>query len=674
MSKSGFPQFPSTPKLPEHRERFEKNHEEQRVRITKVPRNIDNIRKAAKIRGEVIEQRLDTRTKEHVVIIRTEHGEIEVRLPQEQRPPTSGSHVEIQIQPHREQAQQAEYAIIRQVERRPVEHYTESAPKQYDTQPAINSDIRKTSTPVNIEIGTQPQSRVTLDTLPPAMHTNTIPRTTPAAGDIIRLIPLSPQENIIAIPTTLPDMIISSIIKPTIFQTKLIAQEIENIKLTNTINIQQQPSRSTIQTSLENTALYILPEQNNPLAINENTQSPVHIKLLLPSIKEMTAEQIFNPKHSHNSPTLVTPQLTYQQLTGINPALITNGNTQPQIQTLSKPIEQFIDIKIEKIESPQVQIIDPKNIKNTIKLNALNTKPLILHNQKPSTITGLITSTTQNNLPILSLFIPQNGEIHNFSFQMPAENLPIGTQLQITPQMQANINTNTIAILPPFSLYITPEIWPLMEELYQTLARTDSVTAQAFSNILPSPANNPTQLTPAALFFIAAMRGGELNGWLGDKAIEALRRDGKGSLLNRLNIEGSHIARLNSEPVSQDWRALNLPIFHDGEIQKIALYYKHEYRDSSNEQTQGKSTRFIFNLKLDAMGNVQLDGLFYQERLDIILRTETQLSQTMQSDMRQTYAYALKQTQVTGELSFQNQPDQWVTIQIDDKENFMISA
>ena len=70
--------------------------------------------------------------------------------------------------------------------------------------------------------------------------------------------------------------------------------------------------------------------------------------------------------------------------------------------------------------------------------------------------------------------------------------------------------------------------------------------------------------------------------------------------------------------------------------------------------------RFLFDLSLSRMGAVQVDGFMQSQRLDIILRTRTPLSPPMQRQMKQLYAGAMDKSRLTGELSFQSRPEQWV--------------
>ena len=81
------------------------------------------------------------------------------------------------------------------------------------------------------------------------------------------------------------------------------------------------------------------------------------------------------------------------------------------------------------------------------------------------------------------------------------------------------------------------------------------------------------------------------------------------------------------------------------------------------------------------MGKVQLDGLFRPTqstsdtgRLDLVVRTENTFAQSTQSEMRRIYAKALRNTQITGELSFQNNPESWVTIQAEESNTLGLNA
>jgi hypothetical protein len=186
---------------------------------------------------------------------------------------------------------------------------------------------------------------------------------------------------------------------------------------------------------------------------------------------------------------------------------------------------------------------------------------------------------------------------------------------------------------------------------------------QAAQNILRMLPNiqSPQQLGPALLFFVAALRGNDFSAWAGDRALDILRRAGKGDLISRLTSDFTSLSRAASEPLPNDWRGMMLPFAGQGELQNIAVYYKQE--DTKDETGDpGKQTRFIFDLDLNRMGPVQLDGLFKRGRLDLVVRTETDLSDTMRQTMRQNYADVLRYEGLSGELSFHGDSTGFVKI------------
>lgn len=255
-----------------------------------------------------------------------------------------------------------------------------------------------------------------------------------------------------------------------------------------------------------------------------------------------------------------------------------------------------------------------------------------------------------------------------------AAKLPQGTELKIS--MLSNTQNTAGGAATQITLSGLPVIplggdfsqftgsWPLMDDISQSVQQSVSTAAaQALHAASPSPAQ-PAQFGAAALFFMAAVRGGDLQSWIGDKALEGLKSAGKGGLLAQLGREAGNLMQMAREaPGGQEWRAAQLPLYYEGQIDKIALHYREEYDNSDNDEISGsKFTRFLFDLSLDRLGPVQLDGVHRQNRLDIILRTEQSFSAAARQAMRQIYTGALEQSNMSGELSFQYHPDQWVHI------------
>lgn len=594
------------------------------VLITKLPAELSELKKHIEIKGEVIRTNHDG-----TVRIRTEKGDIDVRLESRDTRLRPGERVDIEIPPGRP---------------------PQTARVTEETQTPVPP--RTAQTPVDVEI--RPDAPREVPPVPATLN----------EGQSVRIQPLLPEE--IPYPPLSPEIITASIPEKVEFTARMIAQNAQAQLLSAVSNISSQISELIHKT--------LIPVQH--VSIN---------KFLNPAGNSNTAasqslSQLQALTSSQNNVFLSPIGFGGEMLTALSENnTITTSNTPinpPHLASLlANPFQAEIAQLIPDV-SPA--IIEPKIppspvIEADILLNALQ-KPLILQNQKAAEIPAIVVAITPQNLPVIGLVSPATGEEMFFIIHASAANLLPGSQITLLPQQELKAAmpfTATINMAPAPSYFLTPEPWPLMDEIYRALTLALPQAAHAMANVTPSPAN-PAQLGAAALFFITAVRGGDLTQWLGGNSVDALRRGGRGSLLSRLMQEGGILNRLASEPVSQDWRALSVPLMWENQMHKIALYYKNESQNQQKDQ-RGKQMRFIFDLSLDAMGKVQLDGLFRVQRLDLILRTLTPLSAPMQQDMRRIYANALGQTNITGELSFQNKPEQWVTI-TPEKKNLGVSV
>lgn len=606
--------------------------EQQNARITTLPIELRNIQEALKLSGEVVNVE-----KSGQVQIRTESGDIEVKVsPRQAEQLQSGDQVEIDIPPGRPPQ---------------TANITKEAPPA-DQPPDIQEPPRTSETPVDVDVPPEPR---------PADQPAPSPPRTLQEEQIVRLQPLTPEQAAAYLSETLDDIITTA--------ANSIDSKLQSVVLEVTDDILKQVLNIAPQ-SADKPVLIVIPPASNPfsrgpeLILTNNAASP-----------QTATPQTVSIDVEGSIP--VNPFLTPPLPEGAIPLQLEGVFTTPSIPDkgifFTNSAKDFvftapIKAEIVTIQPPGAEIVQglPQNekIQTNVETKGL---PLILQNQKAVEIPAMIVGTTPQNLPVITLLSPQPGEQLFFILHMPAPNMIPGTQITLQPQ---DILSSSLPVMTSVSFpmqpaaFLTPEPWPLMDEVYQTLVHIAPQLAHAVTNTTPNP-SNPSQIGPAALFFLAAIRGGDLLQWLGGRANDALERSGKQGLLSKLSQEGSTLSRLTSEPVSQDWRAVMLPLFWDDHMHKIALYYKHDGQNNPDNPAQGKQTRFVFDLKLDQMGKVQIDGLFRLPRLDLIVRTQEILSQAMQADMRKTYAHALGQTQITGELSFQNKPEQWVTIKAD---------
>jgi hypothetical protein len=659
---------------------------EANAKLIGVPNNVKQevleTRRPVRVQGEVIQTKADG-----TVRVRTDRGDVEFKPAEGQRIPKEGQQIEIEIPPNVNAKKSPELVAYR---------------KLPDPAPAPEQQGRPSGTPVEVDVRpTRPQTGGSIQITPPSTQPANPQQPLPPEGETVQLQPLSPEVQT-ALPPFEPLEQLAAVLTP-ISETQLqVILQNAQTDLDTALQTLQTPKAAIIQT------ITPLITTDNPLLQTVPSAAP-QTPLPLQTSEFDAVPEIPLAQKQETLPTLLKNFLpeNLNKLTAQVMQKIAFGSLQPSIQipstqapvvdgaqvqqTLPQPAQTplpVFNVTVEGNIIPAIQITpqgyDAQKIANQgehIK-NALKPENIILENQKAGTITGVVTNITQGKLPVISVLTPQGSE-QFFALQFPSPHIAVGTHIQITPQSIQMPNPNTqaqiLSSVLPLPVQLAPQPWPLMDEIYQTLAQTSPQTAQAFANTVPSPAN-PAQMSPAILFFIAAVRGGDLSQWLSEKTVDILKGTGKTSLLSRLTQEGAGLNRIASEPFSQEWRAVNLPMFAQGEMQKLALYYRHEH-DGENEYggKSLKSTRFVFDMKLDVMGPVQVDGLFRPvseagKRLDVVVRTEQFFSQATQAEMRRVYARALRDTEVTGELSFQNRPETWVSVNAENKPALGVSA
>lgn len=270
-------------------------------------------------------------------------------------------------------------------------------------------------------------------------------------------------------------------------------------------------------------------------------------------------------------------------------------------------------------------------------------------------ITGTVESLTSSGAPVIRL--DDNNTEHPTLYVVKTPvSIDVGTQISfdivpLTPQ-QIVENFTTPA----------PAKWEALDEVIQSLSAMPAATAALIRQTIPAAT---PKFTPAALFFLAALRIGVAENWIGAPALQALRDMGRRDLAEKVSGDFSKLSAQSRETLAGDWRSITMPFLHDDTLNQLQFYIRRHHGDDSEEAGKGDKeavTRFILNLHLSRMGDLQLDGLLRAKKLDIILRSEDPLPESMRRDLMQAFARGLEQSGSQGGISFQIKREKWVTI------------
>ncbi|MCA8932558.1 MAG: hypothetical protein KDA49_08835, partial [Rhodospirillaceae bacterium] len=214
---------------------------------------------------------------------------------------------------------------------------------------------------------------------------------------------------------------------------------------------------------------------------------------------------------------------------------------------------------------------------------------------------------------------------------------------------------------------------PSLPEALTALAQADPGAArQATQGVLPQPNAN---MGAAVLFFLSALRGGDLRGWLGDRAVKATEAAGKGDALHRLSGEFSGLSRQAADTPAGDWRQVGIPILADNQIAelRLATRYQQEGSAGDDDELDGEGHRFVLDMETSRFGPVQLDGLIRQQAIRLVVRTSGTLPGSIRQGITQVFSDACQAIGHDAALTFQTGTEAWLQLARSDGGRLRVS-
>jgi hypothetical protein len=245
-------------------------------------------------------------------------------------------------------------------------------------------------------------------------------------------------------------------------------------------------------------------------------------------------------------------------------------------------------------------------------------------------------------------------------FVRQSADLPPGTQLLVT----AEPARNTPALIP---LPDQPA-WANLQQVVSSLVQMNPSLAQnVIANHLPQPNG---ALPGALLFFLSAVRQGDVRSWLGNSAYDFLTRNGKYELIAKLAQDLQQGGQSVHDNVVGQWRSYPVPIYENQHFHMMHFYVHGDgHRRGSHGGTHEESRptasqiRFLIDVRMSRLGALQLDGFVRKKQLDMIVRSEHVLPSGLDKELKQAYLNVLGAIDYAGTINFQTGRQNWINLQ-----------
>ncbi|MDC0399965.1 hypothetical protein OAN59_09725 [Alphaproteobacteria bacterium] len=424
-----------------------------------------------------------------------------------------------------------------------------------------------------------------------------------------------------------------------------------NLFLKSNTHTNPQTSDNNFQHNAKNSIRHII-------NINNSTKQ---IKKSLPVVF-LQSKPIENTKQNKNKSNIQSPHQKKHEENATNKSSPKTGNPIPnslnqlypkntaQYSTNYNGIKHAITTFLEKIRSGTNRIQYPgintdiapakKNVDvRIIKLLSPNSSPSTTKIANKDTIfIGTVIGKTPNGKVILDT--PE--KLMTLS---GTTDLPSRAKILIEP-LPVRINKNII----PKRLTIGQLIngWVRLETFISDLNIKSPNKAINFTN---NQIGKPgLKLTATMAIFIAAIRMGNPSLWLGHENRNIINRT-QSSLIRGLDDDFLLMQRA-SEPSDSGWRAFFFPMLSDEQLSQIQLFIHQDKNSPDKDKNSSRKTRFIVNLKLDNIGELQIDGRVNSVMVDLLVQTIKPLPLKLKKGIRDVFKNTLERTEIDGNIVF----------------------
>ena len=175
--------------------------------------------------------------------------------------------------------------------------------------------------------------------------------------------------------------------------------------------------------------------------------------------------------------------------------------------------------------------------------------------------------------------------------------------------------------------------------------------------------NTKSKLVNDVLFFVSALKSGDVRKWLGDRLSQSIEEKSPG-LMQRLSNDFAALRAMTyDQPSPQSWQISTFPMMHEDELHQARLFIRQDEQKSAGGQAAG-GVRFLVECLLSQMGEMQLDGFVRKQEgrtsFDLVMRTQHPISPAMEADITALFHEGATQTGYVGQIRFQQSLDHFV--------------
>ncbi|MBV6632143.1 MAG: hypothetical protein KI792_03810 [Alphaproteobacteria bacterium] len=245
--------------------------------------------------------------------------------------------------------------------------------------------------------------------------------------------------------------------------------------------------------------------------------------------------------------------------------------------------------------------------------------------------------------------------------------LPVGSRVTLAlpggpPQLDIGV---------PRDPFVAGGRWQSLEQASTFLQTVNPTAAQALNTVVPQigAANLGTTL----VFFMAALRLGDVRAWLGEGTMRSLERFGNKELMGKISDEFGRLAGRSEEVLPGNWRPMTVPLAHQGQVGLIDFYFRPIDPDGGRDQEDtgddapgdGQNTggtRFLIDMDMSQLGRMQIDGLAQSGRIDVILRSQTTFPTDMRQELQGLFRDVLDARSLEGGVTFRHNGEGWIKL------------